>query len=147
MKEEIELKHAVDEQFALEFADLPRQLDAKILEYKNLEEKNTSLEGELRQKFGPEDCNKSLFVELNKKLVVLQSHQPVPDTTLANKYEDLLVAHEDIKKKLIAKEDFIALFNAWFEVIVVEFDDYQLHIVEFDNIGGLTSSIKEDTRK
>ncbi|KAF6174512.1 hypothetical protein GIB67_004706 [Kingdonia uniflora] len=40
-------------------------------------------------------------------LAVLQSHQPVPDTTLAKKYEDLLAAHEDVKKKLIAKEDFI----------------------------------------
>ncbi|KAF6160200.1 hypothetical protein GIB67_016636 [Kingdonia uniflora] len=39
-------------------------------------------------------------------LAVLQSHQPVPDTTQAKKYEDLLVAHEDVKKKLIAKEDF-----------------------------------------
>ncbi|KAF6144686.1 hypothetical protein GIB67_006178, partial [Kingdonia uniflora] len=107
--------------------------ECKILDYKNLEEKNTSLEAELRQKSGLEDCNQSLYVELNKKckkieslkavnallmeqidlqllpatpLVVLQSHQPVPDTTLAKKYEDLLAAHEDIKKKLIAKEDF-----------------------------------------
>ncbi|KAF6146199.1 hypothetical protein GIB67_005847 [Kingdonia uniflora] len=31
----------------------------------------------------------------------------VPDTTLAKKYEDLLAAHEDVKKKLIAKEDVI----------------------------------------
>ncbi|KAF6174788.1 hypothetical protein GIB67_031312 [Kingdonia uniflora] len=133
MKEEIELKRVVDEQCALEFVDLPRQLDPKILKCKNLEEKNTILGAKLRQKSGPEDCNKSLFVELNKKckeseslkavnallmeqidlqhppatpLTVLQSHQPVPDTTLANKYEDLLVVHEDVKKKLIAKEDF-----------------------------------------
>ncbi|KAF6139144.1 hypothetical protein GIB67_002406 [Kingdonia uniflora] len=130
---EIELKRVVDEQCALEFADLPRQLDAKILECKNLEEKNTSLEAELRQKSGLEDCNQSLSVELNKKckaieslkavnallmeqidlqlppatpLVMLPSHQPVLDTTLAKKYKDLLAAHEDIKKKLIAKEDF-----------------------------------------
>ncbi|KAF6164008.1 hypothetical protein GIB67_028712 [Kingdonia uniflora] len=106
MKAEIELKRVVDEQCALEFADLPRQLDAKILECKNLEEKNTSLEAELRSKSGLEDCNQSLSVELNKKLVVLQSHQPVPDITLAKKYEDLLAAHENVKKKLIAKEDF-----------------------------------------
>ncbi|KAF6167824.1 hypothetical protein GIB67_027602, partial [Kingdonia uniflora] len=39
-------------------------------------------------------------------LVVLQSHQHVPDVTLAKKYDDLLSAHEDVKKKLIAKEDF-----------------------------------------
>ncbi|KAF6160197.1 hypothetical protein GIB67_016633, partial [Kingdonia uniflora] len=105
----------------------------EILEYKNLEKKNTSLEAELRSKFGLEDCNQSLFVVLNKKckeieslkavntilmeqidmqlppatpLVVLQSHQSVPDTTLAKKYEDLLAAHEDVKKKFIAKEDF-----------------------------------------
>ncbi|KAF6135439.1 hypothetical protein GIB67_027313 [Kingdonia uniflora] len=130
MKAEIELKRVVDEQCALEFADLPRQLDTKILECKNLEEKNTSLEAELRSKSGLEDCNQSLSFVLNKKieslkavnsilmeqidmqlppatpLVVLQSHQPVPDTTLAKKYEDLLAAHEDIKKKLIVKEDF-----------------------------------------
>ncbi|KAF6148887.1 hypothetical protein GIB67_014258 [Kingdonia uniflora] len=133
MKAEIELKRVVDEQCALEFADLPRQLDAKILEYKNLEEKFLSLEAELRQKSSLDDCNQSLSVELNKKcketeslktvnallmeqidlqlpsatpLAVLQSHQPVPDTALTKKYEDLLAAHEDIKKKLIAKEDF-----------------------------------------
>ncbi|KAF6169848.1 hypothetical protein GIB67_034240 [Kingdonia uniflora] len=90
--------------------------EGKILECKNLEEKNTSLEAELRQKSSLEDCNQSLFVELNKKckeieslkaLAMLPSHQPVPDTTLAKKYEDLLAAHEDIKKKLIAKEDFV----------------------------------------
>ncbi|KAF6168353.1 hypothetical protein GIB67_018193 [Kingdonia uniflora] len=138
MMAKIELKRVVDEQCALEFADLPRQLDANILERKNLEEKNTSLEAELRQKSGLEDCNQSLSVELNKKckkieslkavnallmeqidlqllpatpLAVLQSHQPVPDTTIAKKYEDLLAAHKDIKKKLIAKEDF-KLVNA-----------------------------------
>ncbi|KAF6172611.1 hypothetical protein GIB67_036561 [Kingdonia uniflora] len=72
--------------------------ESKILECKNLEEKNTSLEAELRQKFGLEDCNQSLSVEFNKK--------PVSDTTLTKKYEDLLAAHEVIKKKLIAKEDF-----------------------------------------
>ncbi|KAF6166152.1 hypothetical protein GIB67_023862 [Kingdonia uniflora] len=130
MKKEIELKRVVNEQCALEFTDLPRQLDAKILEYKNLEENNTSLEAELRQKSGLEDCNNSLSVELNKKckkseslkvvnaflieqidlqlppatpLVVLQSHLFMPDTTLAKKYDDLLAAHEDVKKKLIAK--------------------------------------------
>ncbi|KAF6172055.1 hypothetical protein GIB67_029473 [Kingdonia uniflora] len=135
MKEEIELKRVVDEQCALEFIDLRRQLDAKILECKNLKEKNTSLKAELRQKSGLEDCNQSLSVELNKKckeieslkvvnailidqidlqlppatpLAVRQSHQPVSDTTLANKYEDLLAAHEDVKKKLIAKEDFVS---------------------------------------
>ncbi|KAF6153022.1 hypothetical protein GIB67_021627, partial [Kingdonia uniflora] len=133
MKEGIELKCTIDEQYVLEFADVPRQLDAKILECKNLEEKNTSLETELRPKSGLEDCNQSLSVELNKNceeieslkvvnallieqidlqlplaipLAVLQSDQPVPDTTLAKKYEDLLATHEDFKKKLIAKEDF-----------------------------------------
>ncbi|KAF6167655.1 hypothetical protein GIB67_031238 [Kingdonia uniflora] len=125
MKAEIELKRVVDEQCALEFADLPRQLDAKILECKNLEEKNISLEAELKSKFGLEDCNQSLSVELNKKCKEIESLKvvntilmeqidmqlppatpPVPDTTLAKKYEDLLAAHEDVKKKLIAKEDF-----------------------------------------
>ncbi|KAF6145463.1 hypothetical protein GIB67_032586 [Kingdonia uniflora] len=103
-------------------------------------EKLSILEAELRQKSGLEDCNQSLSVELNKKvmslihkcketeslkagnallmeqidlqlppaapLAMLPSHQSVPDTTLAKKYEDLLAAHEDIKKKLIAKKDF-----------------------------------------
>ncbi|KAF6148247.1 hypothetical protein GIB67_012022 [Kingdonia uniflora] len=135
MKGNIQLKRVVDVQCALEFADLPRQLESKILEYKNLEAKNISLEAELRQKSGLEDCNQSLSIELNKKckeseslkavnellmeqidlhllpatpLVVLQSHQPVPDATLAKKYDDLLAAHEDVKKKLIAKEDFVS---------------------------------------
>ncbi|KAF6173853.1 hypothetical protein GIB67_039804 [Kingdonia uniflora] len=104
----IELKRVVDEQCVLEFADLPRQLDAKILECKNLEEKNANLEAELRSKSGLEDCNQYLFVELNKNFVVLQSHQLVSDIILAKKYEDLLAAHEDVKKKLIVKEDFVS---------------------------------------
>ncbi|KAF6161708.1 hypothetical protein GIB67_029152, partial [Kingdonia uniflora] len=98
MKEDIQLKYVVDEQYTIEFADLPRQLDVKILECKKLEAKNTCLEAELRQKSGLEDYNQSLSVELNKK--------PVPDVTLAKKYDDLLAAHEDVKKKLIANEDF-----------------------------------------
>ncbi|KAF6174490.1 hypothetical protein GIB67_004684 [Kingdonia uniflora] len=68
MKEDYQLKCVVDKQCALEFADLLRLLDVK--------------------------------------LVVLQSHQLMPDVTLAKKYDDLLSAHEDVKKKLIAKEDF-----------------------------------------
>ncbi|KAF6165573.1 hypothetical protein GIB67_022744 [Kingdonia uniflora] len=159
MKAEIELKCVVDEQCALKFTDLPRQLERrKGLRHMSLShplfvfvkiqiflcqiyvcrywstkiwwKKNTSFEAELRQKSGLEDYNQSLSVELNTKieslkainallmeqidlqlppttpLAELQSHQPVPDTTLAKKYEDLLAAHEDIKKKLIAKEDF-----------------------------------------
>ncbi|KAF6154676.1 hypothetical protein GIB67_000560 [Kingdonia uniflora] len=38
-KEDIKLKRVVDGQCTLEFTDLPRQLDAKILEYTNLEKK------------------------------------------------------------------------------------------------------------
>ncbi|KAF6166094.1 hypothetical protein GIB67_023804 [Kingdonia uniflora] len=101
--------------------NLREALKEKILECKNLEEKNTSLEAELRQKSSLEDCkeieslkavNAILMEHIDMQLppatplVVLQSHQPVPDTTLAKKYEDLLAAHEDVKKKLIAKEDF-----------------------------------------
>ncbi|KAF6175088.1 hypothetical protein GIB67_039001 [Kingdonia uniflora] len=118
MKAEIELKHVVNEQCTLEFTDLPKQLDAKILEYKNLEAKNKSLEAELRSKSCKEieslkAVNTILMEQIDIQLppttplVVLQSHQPVPDTTLAKKYEDLLAAHEDVKKKLITKEDFI----------------------------------------
>ncbi|KAF6160649.1 hypothetical protein GIB67_019589 [Kingdonia uniflora] len=117
------------------FADLPEQLDANTLEYKNFEEKYTSWEAELRQKSSLEDCNQSLSGELNKKckeneslkainellmeqidlylppatpLAVLQSYQPVSDATLAKKYDNLLSAHEDVKKKLIAKKDFVS---------------------------------------
>ncbi|KAF6160131.1 hypothetical protein GIB67_016567 [Kingdonia uniflora] len=91
-----------------------------------------NLEAELRQKSSLDDCNQSLSVELNKKckeneslkvvnallmeqidlhlllatpLVVLQSHQHVPNITQAKKYDDLLSVHEDVKK-LIVKEDF-----------------------------------------
>ncbi|KAF6156495.1 hypothetical protein GIB67_011296, partial [Kingdonia uniflora] len=108
MKAEIELKREVDEQCILEFANLPRQLDLKVRYWSTQiwRKKNTSLEAELRQKSGLEDCNQSLSVELNKKLAVLQSHQPVPDTILEKNYENLLAAHEDIKKKLIVKQDF-----------------------------------------
>ncbi|KAF6145797.1 hypothetical protein GIB67_016246, partial [Kingdonia uniflora] len=113
-----------------QYEDIAEQYDASILEYKNLEEKNISLEAELRYKSGLEDCNQSLFVELNKNIMSLMQREieslkafnallieqidlqlppatpPVPDTTLGKKYEDLLAAHDDIKKKLIAKEDF-----------------------------------------
>ncbi|KAF6161017.1 hypothetical protein GIB67_007658 [Kingdonia uniflora] len=109
MKAEIKLKRVVDEQCALEFTDLPRQLDAKILECKNVEEKNTSLEVELRSKSGLEDCNQSLYVELNKK-------------------RQKLVNAEERMKSLEANN------SEWFEVIVVKFDDYYLHILEFNNI-------------
>ncbi|KAF6160160.1 hypothetical protein GIB67_016596 [Kingdonia uniflora] len=115
--------------------NLREALKENILEYKNLEEKNTSLEAELREKYVLEDCNQSLSVKLNKKckeieslkavnallmeqidlqlplatpFAVLQSYHPVLDTTLAKKYEDLLATHEDVKKKLIVKEDFVS---------------------------------------
>ncbi|KAF6139331.1 hypothetical protein GIB67_021541 [Kingdonia uniflora] len=52
------------------------------------------------------EANINLREAHKEKLAVLQSHQPVPDTTLAKKYEDLLAAHDDMKKKWIAKEDF-----------------------------------------
>ncbi|KAF6148589.1 hypothetical protein GIB67_042548 [Kingdonia uniflora] len=68
-----------------------------ILENKNLQEKNASLEAELRQKFDLKECN----------LAILQLHQHMTDINLAKKYDNLLSAHEELKKKLIAKEDFI----------------------------------------
>ncbi|KAF6157368.1 hypothetical protein GIB67_004306, partial [Kingdonia uniflora] len=40
------------------------------------------------------------------KLVILQSHKPMTDIDIAKTYENLLSAHEELKKKLIAKEDF-----------------------------------------
>ncbi|KAF6155818.1 hypothetical protein GIB67_039149, partial [Kingdonia uniflora] len=95
MKEEIELKRVVNEQCALEFADLSRQLDAKCKESESLKAVNAFLMEQIDLQLLPAT-----------PLVVLQSHQPVPDTTLAKKYEDLLAAHEDVKKKLIVKEDF-----------------------------------------
>ncbi|KAF6140351.1 hypothetical protein GIB67_011370, partial [Kingdonia uniflora] len=75
IKAEIELNRVVDEQCALEFADLQSLVTL-------------------------------LLCSCFEQLAILPSHQPVPDTTLAKKYEDLLAAHEDIKKKLIAKKDF-----------------------------------------
>ncbi|KAF6135956.1 hypothetical protein GIB67_006848, partial [Kingdonia uniflora] len=95
MKAEIELKCVADEQCALEFTDLPRQLDAKCKETESLKAVNTILMEQI-----------DIQLLLTTPLAVLQSHQPVPDTTLAKKYEDLLAAHEDIKKKLIVKENF-----------------------------------------
>ncbi|KAF6147975.1 hypothetical protein GIB67_024150 [Kingdonia uniflora] len=97
MKAEIELKRVVDEQSVLEFADLSRQLDAKCKEIESLKMVNTILMEQIDMQLAPAT-----------PLAVLQSHQPVSDTTLAKKYEDLLAVHEDIKKKLIAKKDFIS---------------------------------------
>ncbi|KAF6136773.1 hypothetical protein GIB67_020095, partial [Kingdonia uniflora] len=87
IKAEIELKRVVDKQCALEFVDLPRQLDAKCKEIESLKAVNALLVKQIDLQLPP-------------------AIPPVPDTTLAKKYEDLLAAHEDIKKKLIAKEDF-----------------------------------------
>ncbi|KAF6154673.1 hypothetical protein GIB67_000557 [Kingdonia uniflora] len=81
-KVEIELKRVVGEQCALEFADLPRQLDAKYKEIESLKKVNTILMKQINMQLPPAT-----------PLAVLQSHQPVSDTTLAKKYEDLLAAH------------------------------------------------------
>ncbi|KAF6161710.1 hypothetical protein GIB67_029154 [Kingdonia uniflora] len=69
-KEDIQLKRVVEEECVLEFAYLPRQLDTKC---KNLKVTNTWLEAELSKKFDLEDCNQSLYVELNKKEVWRQA--------------------------------------------------------------------------
>ncbi|KAF6172306.1 hypothetical protein GIB67_024928 [Kingdonia uniflora] len=95
MKAKIELKRVVDEQCTLEFVDLPRQLDAKCKEIESLKVVNAFLIEQIDLQLPPAT-----------PLAVLQSHQPVSGTTLAKKYEDLLAAHDNIKKKLIAKEDF-----------------------------------------
>ncbi|KAF6161325.1 hypothetical protein GIB67_009212, partial [Kingdonia uniflora] len=168
IKEEIELKRVVDEQCALKFVDHPRQLDSKILECKNLEEKNISLEAELRSKSGLDDCNQSLSFELNKKckeieslkavntilieqidmqlLPATPSHQPVPDTTLAKKYEDLLAAHEDIKKKLIAKEDFIKAVNAEERMKSLEVNNCEWH-KKLVNSGEIKKTLEVDNNE
>ncbi|KAF6136031.1 hypothetical protein GIB67_006923 [Kingdonia uniflora] len=103
MKEEIKLKRLVNEQCALEFADLPRQLDAKIFECKNLEEKNTSLEAKLRQKSGLEDCNKSLSVELNKKYKESESLKMV--NALLMEQIDLRFPPATPRQKLVNAEE------------------------------------------
>ncbi|KAF6171672.1 hypothetical protein GIB67_042187, partial [Kingdonia uniflora] len=87
MKAEIKLRCVVDEQCVLEFADLPRQLDVKYKEIETLKAVNTILMEQIDMQLPP-------------------ATPPVLDTTLTKKYEDLLAAHEDVKKKLIAKEDF-----------------------------------------
>ncbi|KAF6152473.1 hypothetical protein GIB67_035541 [Kingdonia uniflora] len=95
MKEDIELKCVVDEQCALEFADLPRQLDAKYKESESLKVVNALLMEQIDLQLPPAT-----------PLAVLQSHQPMPDATLDKKYENLLAVHEDVTKKLIVKENF-----------------------------------------
>ncbi|KAF6177050.1 hypothetical protein GIB67_015925 [Kingdonia uniflora] len=50
-------------------------------------------------------------------LAVLQLHYHVPNTTLTKKYEDLLATHEDVKKKLIVKEDFNLLQEVWCQAL------------------------------
>ncbi|KAF6168202.1 hypothetical protein GIB67_011587 [Kingdonia uniflora] len=70
-----------------------------ILECKDLEEKN---------------CKKSESLKMVNTLLMEQidlhlppATPPMPDAALTKKYDDLLSVHEDVKKKLIAKEDFI----------------------------------------
>ncbi|KAF6135736.1 hypothetical protein GIB67_028592 [Kingdonia uniflora] len=97
IKEDIQLKCVVDEQCTLEFADLPRQLDAKCKESESLKAVNALLMEQI-----------DLHLPPATPLVGLQSHQPVLDVTLVKKYDDLLATHEDVKKKLIMKEDFVS---------------------------------------
>ncbi|KAF6154797.1 hypothetical protein GIB67_032409, partial [Kingdonia uniflora] len=78
------LKRVVDEKCALEFTDLPRQLDAKYKESESLKVVNTLLMEQIDLHLPP-------------------ATPPVADATLTKKYDDFLFAHEDIKKKLIAK--------------------------------------------
>ncbi|KAF6145946.1 hypothetical protein GIB67_007965 [Kingdonia uniflora] len=52
-------------------------------------------------------------------LAILQSHQPMTEINLAKKYDDLLSAHEELKKKLIAKEDFILNWTSKYKEEVV----------------------------
>ncbi|KAF6162704.1 hypothetical protein GIB67_022363 [Kingdonia uniflora] len=75
--------------------DITEQYDASYKEIESLKVVNVLLIEQIDLQLPPAT-----------PLAVLQSHQPVPDTTLTKKYEDLLATHEDIKKKLIAKEDF-----------------------------------------
>ncbi|KAF6162677.1 hypothetical protein GIB67_013291 [Kingdonia uniflora] len=122
MKAEIELKRVDDEQCALEFADLPRQLDAKILEYKNLEEINTSLEAELRSKSGLEDCNQSLSVELNKKCKEIESLKAV--NTILIEQIDIQLPPATPRQKLVNAEEMMKSLEAhnsewvWHQVLM-----------------------------
>ncbi|KAF6137398.1 hypothetical protein GIB67_036435 [Kingdonia uniflora] len=96
MKVEIELKHVVGEQYigVQKFGGKKYKLGgrAKCKEIKLLKVVNTILTEQIDIQLPP-----------TTPLDVLQSHQPVPDITQAKNYEDLLAAHEDVKKKLIAK--------------------------------------------
>ncbi|KAF6155385.1 hypothetical protein GIB67_019911 [Kingdonia uniflora] len=96
MKEDIQLKRVLDEQYALAFADLPMQLDAK-------RKKNTSLEAELKQKSGLEDCNQSLSVELNKKCKESESLKVI--NALLMEQLDLQLPPATPCKKLVNAEE------------------------------------------
>ncbi|KAF6143749.1 hypothetical protein GIB67_021075 [Kingdonia uniflora] len=92
MKEDMQLKRVLDEQCALAYADLSAQLDTKILECKNLQEKNASLEAELWQKFGLEECNLSLSIELNKKRKKLVNTEEMKKSLEVNNNEWVLAS-------------------------------------------------------
>ncbi|KAF6138978.1 hypothetical protein GIB67_010704 [Kingdonia uniflora] len=48
-----------------------------------------------------------LPAQLDAKLAIVQSHKPMTDINLTIKYDDLLSTHEELKKKLIAKENLV----------------------------------------
>ncbi|KAF6148630.1 hypothetical protein GIB67_042589, partial [Kingdonia uniflora] len=103
IKEDMKLKRVLYEQCALAYTDLPGKLDTKILDCKNLQEKNASLEAKLRQKSSLEDCNESLSVELNKKILNWTSKYKKEAARYTEETNDLrmkLVNAEEMKKTL-----------------------------------------------
>ncbi|KAF6148671.1 hypothetical protein GIB67_042630 [Kingdonia uniflora] len=81
----------------------------KLREDKEKEsEANRNLREALKEKYKAIESLKAVNTILMEQIdmQLLPATPPVPNTTLRKKYEDLLAAHEDVKKKLIAKEDF-----------------------------------------
>ncbi|KAF6151931.1 hypothetical protein GIB67_010505 [Kingdonia uniflora] len=92
MKEDMQLKHVLDKQCALAYADLPGQLDAN----------------------------------------------PMTGINLAKNYDDLLSAHEELKKKLIGKEDFILNWTSKYKKdatrVIEETNDHRKKLVNAEEM-------------
>ncbi|KAF6142498.1 hypothetical protein GIB67_039462 [Kingdonia uniflora] len=81
---------------------LAEALKEKILECKNLQDKNGSFEVELKQKSGLEECNVSLSIELNKKRKKLVNAEEMKKSLEVNNNE-WEVWHQALKKALTSE--------------------------------------------
>ncbi|KAF6145847.1 hypothetical protein GIB67_028842, partial [Kingdonia uniflora] len=81
----------------LEIAGIPKEMDSNVYEHCTCWKWDASIS---------DRYSSTALLKFREALDNYKLEDPMPDLTLPKKYDDLLAAHEDVKKKLIAKEDF-----------------------------------------